>query len=280
MPPALSHTNSEIVPGCLPWMSSCCGVVTIASAMSGTVSDTREIVEPTLRIVDRPTSRSIVVASGELAAGPGEIEPAEPLNDADCCAWGVATRITMMYTTSAASFAGPRAPLMVSLPRQPAYGLRNGQQLSDDFGGALVAPDDFNGRHRRDGRRVLGHRTRRRPARARDRTRRVNGRRLLHAEEHGRPHARRFGRADVERVAQRELNLPFVAREREALGLLRIHEQRDDGHLHRLVLVLVLLHARARRDDLDVREDHLRRRVGLLIRRALRGDDVHARAGQ
>ena len=51
----------------------------------GTVSDTREIVEPTLRIVDRPTSRSIVVASGELAAGPGEIEPAEPLNDAEAC---------------------------------------------------------------------------------------------------------------------------------------------------------------------------------------------------
>ena len=38
----------------------------------------------------------------------------------------------------------------------------------------------------------------------------MNGRRLLHAEEHRRPHARRFGRADVERVAQRELNLPFV----------------------------------------------------------------------
>ena len=36
MPPARSHTNIEIVPGALPWISSCCGAVTIASATSGT----------------------------------------------------------------------------------------------------------------------------------------------------------------------------------------------------------------------------------------------------
>ena len=44
--PALSQTKSEMVPGFLPWMSSCDGAVTIASAMSGTVSDTRAIFAP------------------------------------------------------------------------------------------------------------------------------------------------------------------------------------------------------------------------------------------
>ena len=41
--PALSQTNIEMVPGFLPWMSSCAGAVTSASAMSGTVSETRAI---------------------------------------------------------------------------------------------------------------------------------------------------------------------------------------------------------------------------------------------
>jgi hypothetical protein len=40
-------------------MSSCVGAVTIASATSGTVSDTRVIGVPTFSTVDRPTSRSI-----------------------------------------------------------------------------------------------------------------------------------------------------------------------------------------------------------------------------
>ena len=53
--------EQRIVPGCLPWMSSWVGAVTIASAMSGTVSDTRAIGEPTLSTVERPTSRSISV---------------------------------------------------------------------------------------------------------------------------------------------------------------------------------------------------------------------------
>ena len=63
--PALSQTNSEIVPGFLPWMSSCDGPVGSASAMSGTVSDTRAIAEPTLSTVERPTISSI---SDPLAA--------------------------------------------------------------------------------------------------------------------------------------------------------------------------------------------------------------------
>jgi hypothetical protein len=90
MPPARSHTNSEIVPGVLPWISSCCGAVTIASATSGTVSDTREIAEPTLRMVERPTSRSTVVAAAAMPVG------LEPEKATGCWACGVATRTTMM----------------------------------------------------------------------------------------------------------------------------------------------------------------------------------------
>ena len=44
---------------------------------------------------------------------------------------------------------------------------------------------------------------------------------LRHSEEPGRLDAGRLGRALIQRVAQRELNLAFGAREREALGLLR-----------------------------------------------------------
>src|SRR5688500_4028240 len=74
--------------------------------MSGTVSDTREMGEPTLRTVDRPTSRSTSVgASGAAAAVVGAA--AEATNaGAGCCAWGAATRMTMMATTSAAVVAG------------------------------------------------------------------------------------------------------------------------------------------------------------------------------
>ena len=82
--------------GVLPWIRSCCGAVTIASATSGTVSETRAMPAPTLRIVERPTRRSMLVASGGAAAGPPVIAPGEPLNDVGCCACGVATRMTMM----------------------------------------------------------------------------------------------------------------------------------------------------------------------------------------
>jgi len=72
------------------------GDVTIASATSGTVNDTRAIGAPTLRIVERPTSRSMSVASPGAAGGPATMALGEPLNATGCCAWGVATRITMM----------------------------------------------------------------------------------------------------------------------------------------------------------------------------------------
>src|SRR5687767_1346025 len=96
----------EIVPGALPWIRSSCGAVTIASATSGTVSETRAIGDPTFRIVERPTRRSMLVALGGSAAGPALIEPGDPdplnatgpstLLGAGCCACGVATRMTMM----------------------------------------------------------------------------------------------------------------------------------------------------------------------------------------
>ena len=69
--------------------------------------------------------------------------------------------------------------------------------------------------------------------------------RRLAAHQAGGADAGRVGRTLVERVAQRELDLAFGARQRQALGLFGVDEQRHDGDLHRLVLVLVLLDARA-----------------------------------
>ena len=103
MAPALSQTNIEIVPGGLPWMSSCPGPVTIASAMSGTVSDTRVIAAPTLRMADRPTSRSISVGISAAARGaPGAVALTGTNAGACCRASGAATRITMMKPARAA----------------------------------------------------------------------------------------------------------------------------------------------------------------------------------
>ena len=101
-----------------------------------------------------------------------------------------------------------------------------------------------------------------------------------HADERRGLDARRLGRALIERVAQRQLNLAFGARQRQALGLLGVDQQRHDRHLHRLALLLVLLHARAGGEHLHVREDQLRGRVGVRIVRARGRDDVDARAGQ
>ena len=69
MPPARSHTNIEIVPGALPWIRSCPGEVTIASATSGLVSETRVIGWPTVSSVERPTSSATSVSTGAAAAG-------------------------------------------------------------------------------------------------------------------------------------------------------------------------------------------------------------------
>ena len=79
--------------------------MTIASAMSGTVSDTRVIVAPTFRIVERPTSRSMSVALISAAGGAVAVGPPFAANEeAGCCAaCGAATRMTMMNTTSAAT---------------------------------------------------------------------------------------------------------------------------------------------------------------------------------
>ncbi len=107
--PALSQTNSEMVPGFLPWMRSCDGAVTIASAMSGTVSETRAIVMPTFSTVERPTIRSM---SDPLAASRMTVADAVAvgLKICGCCACGAATRMTMMYTASAAKKAAGRRP--------------------------------------------------------------------------------------------------------------------------------------------------------------------------
>ena len=70
------------------------------------------------------------------------------------------------------------------------------------------------------------------------------------------------GRALVERVAQRELNLALGAGERQPLRLRRVDEQRHDAHRDRLAAVGVLLDLRARGQHQHVREDDLRRHVG------------------
>ena len=57
MPPARFHTNIEIVPGVLPLISSWFDDVTMASAMSALVSDTRAIGEPMSITIERPTIR-------------------------------------------------------------------------------------------------------------------------------------------------------------------------------------------------------------------------------
>src|SRR5690606_31203607 len=107
--PNLSHTKSEIVPGALPCTSSCDGAVTSASATSGTVSETRAIGDPMLRIVDRPTRRSMVDPSiaSRTAVDP-EIDDGAGANPGACWACGAAARITMTQATRATTWAGRR----------------------------------------------------------------------------------------------------------------------------------------------------------------------------
>ena len=81
--------------------------MTIASAMSGTVSETRAIADPMFRIVERPTSRSTSVgASSMMPEAPAAATSDGAGAGAGCCACGAATRMTMMATTSAAIVAG------------------------------------------------------------------------------------------------------------------------------------------------------------------------------
>jgi hypothetical protein len=69
MPPARSHTNIEIVPGALPCTSSCCCDVTMASATSGLVSDTRVMPAATLNTAERPTRMLTSLVSASPGAG-------------------------------------------------------------------------------------------------------------------------------------------------------------------------------------------------------------------
>ena len=66
--PARSHTNIEIVPGVLPCSSSWLFDVTIASAMSGLVSDTRMIGAPISSTVDRPVTICTGIAGVSITA--------------------------------------------------------------------------------------------------------------------------------------------------------------------------------------------------------------------
>ncbi len=77
MPPARSHTNIEIVPGALPWMRSWPGVVTIASATFGLVSETRVMVLPTLNSVERPTSSATSEVSASSAGAAATVPSPE-----------------------------------------------------------------------------------------------------------------------------------------------------------------------------------------------------------
>ena len=65
------------------------------------------------------------------------------------------------------------------------------------------------------------------------------------------------GDSGIERVAKRELNLAFGARERQPLGIVRGDEQRDDRDLHRFAVGSVLLEPRAGREHFHVLQTRL-----------------------
>ena len=92
----------------------------------------------------------------------------------------------------------------------------------DDFRGALVAANHFHGRQRRRRRHGLHRHGAPRAALRRAGAGCRAGAALTVPMRPAVLHAGRRGRALVERVAQRELNLAFGARQREALGLLRM----------------------------------------------------------
>ena len=110
--PARSQTNIVMVPGILPLTSSWLVDVTIASAMSALVSDTREIGVPTSMTIERPTSSRTGGMSSAKSTPPG-----------------AATAIRMRKATND--------------PVTDAHGLL---LLPHDFVGAFVSADDFDRR--------------------------------------------------------------------------------------------------------------------------------------
>src|SRR5947209_7049064 len=178
--PLRSQTNIEMVPGNLPLMSSWFADVTIASATSALVSDTREIGVPTSTTVERPTSRRTGGRSSPAKTTPG-----------------VATAIRRMSSDEA----------IRSLVRMLLL-------LPHDFVGTFVSADDFYRLHlerrHRDG---CHRRTTRCGARTGDRS---PDRRAV-AEQRRGPDALRERRRLVERVAKRELDLAFGAGQRQPL---------------------------------------------------------------
>src|SRR5262249_46860024 len=178
--------------------------VTIASATSGLVSDTRAIGAPMSTTAERPT---ISFTDGVPSSSAAKTRPG-----------------TVTATRRMKSERGCRTLIRIVLLL--AHGLVR----------AFVPADDFDGRNFRRRRRD-DRRARRDLAGGELRAHGGALHRRLHAEQRRRTDAVRGRRRLVERVAQRQLNLALRARERQALGLFGIDQQRHDGHRHRLVLV-------------------------------------------
>src|SRR5258708_31283644 len=111
--------------------------------------------------------------------------------------------------------------------------LRISLLLSHDFLCALLSADDLDRRRRRFNDNGNGG-DRRHRSRAGARHGVLGGR--AESEQRRRADAMRHRHRLVERVAQRELNLAFRARQRQPLGFFRVDQERDDAHRHPLVL--------------------------------------------
>src|SRR5438445_6153659 len=188
MAPARSQTNSEIVPGILPLRSSWFGDVTIASAMSALVSDTRAIGLPMSITVERPTRSRTALASGSAAAA----APTDVIGTGRACAHSVvespSNAIMRMKRPRRNRVDGPIRPACACLVISTL--------LPHDFTCAFVTANYFD-RHRFLARRNHCHRhgvPRRRHPNARLRCANL----FVVAEERRGLHARRFGHALVE----------------------------------------------------------------------------------
>src|SRR5262245_63268346 len=165
---------------------------------------------------------------------------------------GIAARTPRSIPTCASVRCGvPNTPMMniwaPTAAANPLCVIRIVLLLRHDFLRALVTADDFDRwrwRRRRRGNRWGGH------TRA---AHRGHTNRRSHAHQRRRLDAWCRGSRFVEWVAKRELNLAFGSRQGQLLRLVRIDEQRDDAHLNRLVL-LVLLDLRARCQHLHIRQ--------------------------